>query len=88
MYLSEEVVEDLVIGQDWMRSHTQQKVLQAYSAALNKVGVHVVCRQLVPHKLCLNAREQTKLHQSYESYGSFEFNYHTLSSSHSHIRIL
>lgn len=43
MYLSEEVVEDLVIGEDWVRRHTEQKVLQPDPAALHKVRVHVVC---------------------------------------------
>lgn len=45
--------EDLVIGKDRMWCNTQQEVFQADSPSLNKVWVEVVCRQLVPHKLCL-----------------------------------
>lgn len=59
MYLSQEVVEDLVIREDWMRSHTKQKVLQAHSPALHKVWVHVVCGQLMPHKLCLHEQDKS-----------------------------
>lgn len=43
MYLSEEVVQDPVIGEDWVRRHTEQEVLQPDPAALHKVWVHVVC---------------------------------------------
>lgn len=43
VYLSEEMVEDLVIRENRMRSHTNQKVLQPDPAALHKVWVHVVC---------------------------------------------
>lgn len=41
-YLAEEVVQDLVVGEDWMRSHPEQKVLQADPTALHEVWVHVV----------------------------------------------
>lgn len=43
VYLSEEVVEDLVIREDRVQCHTEQKVLQSDSPALHKVWVHVVC---------------------------------------------
>lgn len=37
-----------------MQRHTEQEVLQANPAALHKVWVHVVSRELVPHKLSLH----------------------------------
>lgn len=47
-------MEDLVVGQDRVQCDTEQEVLQSNPAALHKVWVHVVSRQLVPHKLSLH----------------------------------
>lgn len=52
-YLRQKEEENLVVGEDGVRRDAQQKVLQADSPSLYKVWVEVVCRQLVPHKLCL-----------------------------------
>lgn len=56
--LRQEEEEDFVIGEDRMRCHTQQKVLQADSPPLDEVGVEVVCWQLVPHELCLKKQKK------------------------------
>lgn len=47
-------MEDLVVGEDRVQCDTEQEVLQSNPAALHKVWVHVVSRQLVPHKLSLH----------------------------------
>lgn len=45
--------ENVVVGEDGVWCDAQQEVLQANPPSLDKVWVKVVCRQLVPHKLCL-----------------------------------
>lgn len=54
--------ENLVVGEDGVRCDAQQEVLQADSPSLDKVWVEVVCRQLVPHKLCLQ-ETQLQMHE-------------------------
>lgn len=42
-YLGKEGEKDFVGGQDGMRCHPEQEVLQANPAPLHKVRVHVIC---------------------------------------------
>lgn len=64
-YLGEEVVEDLVIGEDRVQRYAEQKVFQSNPATLHKVWVHFVGGQLVPHKLSLHTNTSTALMQSF-----------------------
>lgn len=71
--LSQKEEENLVVGEDGVRRDAQQEVLQANSPPLDKVWVEVVCRQLVPHKLCLQ-ESQLHMHEHMTFLLTLQFN--------------